>query len=183
MGLFHNRHLHVEQEEDEGELNTYKTSMFANVISKPQDMFVWQSPKEKPHHYDCHNSFAMTLKIVMKKSYITITGRAQSQTFERNKHPVEPDSDLIWSSLLTREEFNKWIYLHCCLSTWLQQLPAGVTSIVVCLCTAMLTADCSWRQHLLNCTNVALEKRERKRRERTSVSGECWVWWLTWTQT
>ena len=38
----------------------------------------------------------------------------------------------------------KWIYLHSCLLTCLQQWSEEVTSVVGCLCSALTAADRSW---------------------------------------
>ena len=48
----------------------------------------------------------------------------------------------------------KWIYLHSCLSAWLQQWSAELTSLFVRLCSVTLTADWSWRGNSVHVMDV-----------------------------
>ena len=84
----------------------------------------------------------------------------QSWTFWRNKHAESNQFLLLSGDDHTWKEssgfWQKWIYHHSCLTTWLQQ-----------------------RFTLVTLQNVREER--GRRRERTGGSGECWTHWgLTW---
>ena len=72
----------------------------------------------------------------------------------------------IWSLLPTgRDSFHnsgikRWIYLHSCLSTWLQRWSMEMTSTVGCLRLLLLTARWSWSGNVLCLMSVTLERRE-----------------------
>ena len=97
---------------------------------------------------------------------------------KQNTLYVKPDPALIFDSLPTGGELRdyfltfwikKWIYPHSCLSTWLQQWSAEVTSIVTCLSTLMLTAD--WLEEkcsLFPECNIIQSWGQMKR----------WSWWV-----
>ena len=109
--------------------------------------------------------------------YWTILARCKARSASLNhiwiKHP------LLWSrgvyqwvgelrDVFVTSGIQKWIYLHSCLSTWLQQRFLAVTSFVVCL----------WRGENILTAKKRHHRDERgKRREGTGVSGECWVQW------
>lgn len=79
--------------------------------------------------------------------------------------------------LLNLSDLKSGFILTPVLSTWLQQRATEVSSIVWCLFTVMLTRAAgeiyfpSWM----------LRHGEGERKERSGVSGECWIYWdLTW---
>ena len=70
-----------------------------------------------------------------------------------------------------------WIYLHFCLSTWLQQWSTKLTSVVRCLCAKMLTADWSWRGNGLHDRQYREERGNKEKGPESLVSaefGESW---------
>ena len=110
------------------------------------------------------------------------------QTFWRNSHPEV----LLWSDLgpfydrrraqrwFGTFEIKKWIYVHSGLTTWLQEWSAEYTSIAECLCSVMLTADCSWRGNVLYFMNVTLQRGEGKKKRKCWVHSEVGVQWVRW---
>ena len=54
------------------------------------------------------------------------------------------------------------IYLHSCLSAWLQQWHMNVTSVVGWLCSVIFTADWSWSGNVHYLMNIMLQRGERE---------------------
>ena len=105
----------------------------------------------------------------------------QIQTIWRNKQP-ESHQILLWSgAIYRREESSEMTFELLGLKRGFvftpvyqpEQWSAEVTSTVGCLCSALLTADWSWRGIALYFMNVMLQRGELgKKRENHSP---CWV--------